>query len=358
MLVVLTLPKWKKKARKNRRASCHSNLVEEEREERNGLSLNVVCILEPVVSVIFFTVSLVVCFVIFAKNIGIIDEILRFSLVQVSSASNLINTKIWHSFFSDLIVADPDIIAHCWYLDDAEINSERINSKKDFADINSKSIRSESNLDEFISDDDKSIAVSVKSWREICSSAVPESCRESPVDTPTHFKQNEVELGVSTRETDVMSVEDMKLNICEILHHQSRSMVATLSFSFVATPSLSLCSRQSSESLFVALADDTATDDGLSPHSSPKPTPTPLAGMTRLLLTDLSRQNTHGQGGVKTDRQNTDTSNLVACHTVSDVITILVGHTSHRRLRSLHVSVLTGDCKDSWRYWSPCRVNS
>ncbi|KAK2957565.1 hypothetical protein BLNAU_7464 [Blattamonas nauphoetae] len=40
-------------------------------------------------------------------------------------------------------------------------------------------------------------------------------------------------------------------------------------------------------SLFVSLADDTATDDTLSPHSSPMSTTAAFEGRTRLLLTDL-----------------------------------------------------------------------
>ncbi|KAK2954455.1 hypothetical protein BLNAU_10623 [Blattamonas nauphoetae] len=120
--------KGKKKTRKNRRASGLSNLVEEEAEERNGLALDVVCILQPVVSIVFFAVSLIVCFVIFNQNVAMIDEILQFSLVQVYSTNILIDTKIWHSFFSDLIVADPGLVTRCWYMHEAEINGERITS--------------------------------------------------------------------------------------------------------------------------------------------------------------------------------------------------------------------------------------
>ncbi|KAK2957633.1 hypothetical protein BLNAU_7532 [Blattamonas nauphoetae] len=79
----------------------------------------------------------------------------------------------------------------------------------------------------------------------------------------------------------------------------------------------------------LALADDTATCDWLSPHSSPKSTPTGLEGKTKLLLTDLSGRNTHGQGGVKTDRRNTDTANLAACQIVSAVTTLLARYASH-----------------------------
>ncbi|KAK2959176.1 hypothetical protein BLNAU_5734 [Blattamonas nauphoetae] len=120
--------KGKKKARKNRRTSTLSNLVDDEAEERNGVGLDVVCILQPVVSIIFFTVSLVVCFIIFTQNVAMIDEIHQFSLVQVDSTNIVIDTKIWHSFFSDLVLTDPGLVTRCWYLNEAEINSERIHT--------------------------------------------------------------------------------------------------------------------------------------------------------------------------------------------------------------------------------------
>ncbi|KAK2957609.1 hypothetical protein BLNAU_7508 [Blattamonas nauphoetae] len=56
-------------------------------------------------------------------------------------------------------------------------------------------------------------------------------------------------------------------------------------------------------SLFVTLADDTATDGTLFPHTSPKPTPTGLEGRTRLLLADLSGGNTSEQCGVQKARR-------------------------------------------------------
>ncbi|KAK2950456.1 hypothetical protein BLNAU_14574 [Blattamonas nauphoetae] len=70
--------------------------------------------------------------------------------------------------------------------------------------------------------------------------------------------------------------------------------------------------RRSWVSLFVVLVDDTATDDRLSPHSSPKPTPTALEERTRLLLTDLRGSSRSEQGAVQAEPQNTDTADLAS----------------------------------------------
>ncbi|KAK2954943.1 hypothetical protein BLNAU_10083 [Blattamonas nauphoetae] len=93
---------------------------------------------------------------------------------------------------------------------------------------------------------------------------------------------------------------------------------------------LSTCVRRGrriSESLFVALADDTAKDDRLSPHSSSKTTPTKLEGRTRIPLTNLSGKSTSECATMQTDRQNTDTADLANCHVVSAVAASLAGHT-------------------------------
>ncbi|KAK2954316.1 hypothetical protein BLNAU_10648 [Blattamonas nauphoetae] len=48
--------------------------------------------------------------------------------VVLYSTNILTDTKIWHSFYSDLIVVDPDLTTRSWYLDEAEIISDRINT--------------------------------------------------------------------------------------------------------------------------------------------------------------------------------------------------------------------------------------
>ncbi|KAK2954940.1 hypothetical protein BLNAU_10080 [Blattamonas nauphoetae] len=56
-------------------------------------------------------------------------------------------------------------------------------------------------------------------------------------------------------------------------------------------------------------------------------TPTRLEGRTRMLLTDLSGRSTSECASMQTDRQNTDTADLAACHVVSAVAASVAGHT-------------------------------
>ncbi|KAK2939908.1 hypothetical protein BLNAU_25185 [Blattamonas nauphoetae] len=75
------------------------------------------------------------------------------------------------------------------------------------------------------------------------------------------------------------------------------------------------------------------------PHlSSPPPTPTAFEGWTRFLFAEINRPCPNEQGNVQTDQQNSDTANLVACHVVSAVTTVLAdtphivafAHSMHR----------------------------
>ncbi|KAK2941474.1 hypothetical protein BLNAU_23621 [Blattamonas nauphoetae] len=112
-------------------------------------------------------------------------------------------------------------------------------------------------------------------------------------------------------------------------HHQHPPSPLCLSLTKLGVMRTGICSFEantlrSSASLLVALANNTSTDDTLSPHTSPnQPQPHSREGRDCCWLTSAKPTQASPAVCGRSDRQNTDTADLAASHVVSTVAAIL-----------------------------------